>query len=518
MGNITDFDYQKICCVNINKKENKILFIHSNSVNNPQNFSIIPNNQFFITSSRMNINQRNTNKINLNSQVIGTKKLLSKFAKQSNSSLNNYNENNIENNIYQFNTINDNHEKDTYLGGEYVLSEDLINENIMKIQQHFKTNLLESLKLNEKNEKKFIHKTEYSIVKTKSMTNIFIKNITKENIKDNELIVNSEIPEVGKTKTFIYNRKMKNSFTSLKNSGIFSFEPESIANTPKGYFQVKKKKFTYYGNTNVEGKKNGFGIINWEDGSKLKGYFINSKINGYAIFTDSKYQESIFCGEYYDNIVKGYGYYIKDSLKTEGDCWFKNDINGLGIQFNFINGNLYKGTFLYSKKCGLGLFTWKDGTFYLGEFYEDKINGYGIIRYNNDSVYYGEFKDNKLCGFGEFLWNDYKYYCGEYKDGLKDGFGIFVWNFKKLDAYVGFWELGRINGVGIKIDDISLKMYVWKDGRKLNSIQSWKLSEILKPWQMKYKKFLEKDFKFLSKFIVKLQKGDIFEKDLDKFF
>ena len=35
---------------------------------------------------------------------------------------------------------------------------------------------------------------------------------------------------------------------------------------------------------------------------------------------------------------------------------------------------------------------------------------------------------------------------------------------------------------------------------------------------MKYKKFLEKDFKFLSKFIVKLQKGDIFEKDLDKFF
>ena len=61
-------------------------------------------------------------------------------------------------------------------------------------------------------------------------------------------------------------------------------------------------------------------------------------------------------------------------------------------------------------------------------------------------------------------------------------------------------------------------MYIWKDGRKLNSIQSWKLSEILKPWQMKYKKFLEKDFKFLSKFIVKLQKGDIFEKDLDKFF
>ena len=28
--------------------------------------------------------------------------------------------------------------------------------------------------------------------------------------------------------------------------------------------------------------------------------------------------------------------------------------------------------------------------------------------------------------------------------GVKDGFGIFVWNFFNLNAYVGFWENGKL--------------------------------------------------------------------------
>ena len=66
------------------------------------------------------------------------------------------------------------------------------------------------------------------------------------------------------------------------------------------------------------------------------------------------------------------------------------------------------------------------------------------------------------------------------------------------------------------MDDSNCKIGIWKEGRRINSIKNWELDNYLKPYQIKYKKFLENDHKFLSKFVLKLQKGDIFkERDKD---
>ena len=50
-----------------------------------------------------------------------------------------------------------------------------------------------------------------------------------------------------------------------------------------------------------------------------------------------------------------------------------------------------------------------------------------------------------MDGYGEFYWgNEGKKYFGFYKDDLKQGFGVYVWNFDPIEAYMGFWEKGKM--------------------------------------------------------------------------
>ena len=326
----------------------------------------------------------------------------------------------------------------------------------------------------------------------------------------NSIQVSDETPtNILHSYTNLKNKNYKNKRPSI--SSIFSeLENVIISQHPKGYFLYKSKNYTYYGNKDSNGLKQGFGIVKWTDKSELKSIFENNKINTYGIFTDYQIDFSIFCGKYKDNIPKGYGYYIKDNVRTEGDGWLKNHMNGIGMQIFCSDDHFYQGEFYKSAKSGIGLYRWSDGSVCLGEWNDDKLNGYGIIKYSNDNVFVGEFKENLMDGWGEFLWNDRKYYLGEYKDGLKHGFGIYVSDFKKIDFYAGFWEYGKVNGFGIKVDGENLKIGVWKEGRKVNWIKHWEIKDYVKPSQNKFLKFLKQDYASLKKFILKCQKHEIF--------
>ena len=89
------------------------------------------------------------------------------------------------------------------------------------------------------------------------------------------------------------------------------------------------------------------------------------------------------------------------------------------------------------------------------------------MKYSNDSIYFGEFKNGLMNGWGEFLWSDLKYYCGNYINNLKNGFGIFIWDFNNINAYLGFWENGKQNGIGILINNYKKKYVILKKEEKL---------------------------------------------------
>jgi len=395
---------------------------------------------------------------------------------------------------------------ETYYDKEIVITKELIDENINKIQRQFQHNLiLKNKKINEKEESQ---NKKMKISRTISEIN----NNEYEN-EDNDMKVSVEPNNIYSTDRNHSRVILMNSHQISSESFYSKISSIDISRETKGFFLYKKKNYSYKGNRDLNNKKNGFGIIKWDDGSILKSTFHNSKINGYGIFKDTQYENSIFYGFYKDNIPNGYGYYIKENLKLESDSWDKNNINGIGMEI-WEDDNFYQGELYHSEKNGIGLYRWPDGTLCLGEWKDDKLNGYGLMKYSNDSIYIGQFKDNLMDGFGEFLWGDAEYYCGYYCNGNKDGFGIYIWNFDKVSCYIGFWENGKQHGVGIKIIDNVMKVGLYKDGRKVNKLNgTWEFKDYLKPEQMKFYKFLRQNNKILVKYIQNLKKNEIFQEN-----
>ena len=90
-------------------------------------------------------------------------------------------------------------------------------------------------------------------------------------------------------------------------STIFSnIENTVIIHHPKGYFHYKHLNYKYFGKSNENKNKNGFGIITYDDKSKVKGIFKNDKLNGFGKFIDL---HSIYTGYYKDSIPNGFGIY-----------------------------------------------------------------------------------------------------------------------------------------------------------------------------------------------------------------
>ena len=398
---------------------------------------------------------------------------------------------------------------ETYYDKEMVITKELIDENICKIQRQFQHNLL--LKNKKINENEDLQKKNNKISRTISQINNDESDCDNE--ENNDMKVSVEPFNIYLTDRYNSRAILINTHQISSESFYSKIDSIDISRETKGYFLYKKKNYSYKGNRDINRKKSGFGIIKWDDGSIIKSTFQNSKINGYGIFRDTQNENSIFYGYYIDNIPNGYGYYIKDNLKLESDSWDKNNINGIGMEI-WEDDNFYQGEFLKSEKNGIGLYRWPDSTLCIGEWKDNKLNGYGLMKYSNDSIYVGEFKDNLMDGFGEFLWGDAEYYCGYYKEGNKDGFGIYIWNFDKVSCYIGFWENGKQHGVGIKIIDNVMKAGLYKDGRKVNKLNgTWEFKDYLKPEQMKFFKFLRQNNKNLIKYIQNLKKNEIFDEN-----
>lgn len=269
----------------------------------------------------------------------------------------------------------------------------------------------------------------------------------------------------------------------------------------KGNFLMKKMKFKYQGNKDPEGKKLGFGIILYEDKSKLIGNFFDSKLNGIVYFYNCGLNNSTYIGEYMNNIPVGYGIYSRQGLKLEGNNWNKNYINNIGIAI-WDEGEIYEGEFQNNLKEGIGTYRWEDGAIYMGHFQNNQINGYGVMNFANGNSYMGEFNKGYLSGWGKFTWEDGKIYIGNYKNNKKNGFGIFIWNYEPLIALIGFWENGKQNGTFVKLSNGHSKYYFYQNAKKIIEIGGQgDICSYLRPSQMKYKNFFKKSYHQFEYFV-----------------
>ena len=232
----------------------------------------------------------------------------------------------------------------------------------------------------------------------------------------------------------------------------------------KGNFIQKNEKVIRYqgGFLKKTRKKNGFGIITWSDNSKLKGIFESNDINGICRFYNHKYK-STFIGEYVNSHPKGFGVYNVKSFSLQG-YWESENLNGIAIEV-WEDGTYFQGEYKDNKKNGIGLYRWPDGTIYQGEFKDGQMNGLGIILYSNDCIFSGEIENGYMNGYGTYSWGNGCMYMGNYIQDIKNGFGIYIWDQKNFLCYIGFWEMGKQQGIGAKINGNKIKYCIWNKGK-----------------------------------------------------
>jgi hypothetical protein len=176
-----------------------------------------------------------------------------------------------------------------------------------------------------------------------------------------------------------------------------------------------------------------------------------------------------FIGEYEDDIPNGFGIYKNEGKITYG-YFHENYLEEIGFE-EADDNTKYFGEYKQSEKSGIGKFIFNDGTIYEGEWENNSINGYGIISYPDNKVYMGHLDEGIMEGYGEFFWKTtpdcLKRYIGEYHNDKREGFGVFIWTVTPMiEAYVGFWKEGKMDGLGIKIENENYMYGIWKDKKR----------------------------------------------------
>ena len=123
-----------------------------------------------------------------------------------------------------------------------------------------------------------------------------------------------------------------------------------------------------YTGERIDGKKEGSGKYEWNDGTIYEGQFLNDEINGQGKLTIP--QQGTYEGTFVNGKRSGQGTYT------------------------FANGDIYQGNWENDKMSGQGTYTFVNGDTYVGEFSENKFNGQGT--YTKDgNKYTGTWSDNE---------------------------------------------------------------------------------------------------------------------------
>lgn len=168
----------------------------------------------------------------------------------------------------------------------------------------------------------------------------------------------------------------------------------------------------------VHGKRHGYGVLIWRNGSRYEGHFIDDKLGG----------QGVLCWSV--------------GLEYRGE-WINNYAHGRG-ELRFPNGKRYYGEWAHGKRHGWGQLSFppndeKQRVEYIGGWADDLQSGEGVMKWSNNASYSGQWLAGKRHGYGVHTF-PYAYfshlpphadhgrrtgerYEGEWKEGIRHGQG-----------------------------------------------------------------------------------------------
>lgn len=207
-----------------------------------------------------------------------------------------------------------------------------------------------------------------------------------------------------------------------------------------------EKKFNdgVYNGEFLDGNRQGYGIMSYNDGASYNGNWYYDDFEGQGTYIWSSGDK--YVGEFQKGWRHGHGVYVW----TNGDKYVgqleKNKRHGKG-KMDYASGGWYEGDWVDDVWHGQGTIIYDNGDQYQGAVSNGKRNGYGIIFYKETgNKYDGNWEEGMYEGFGIYSWKTGDRYAGYFSKGLKNGYGTYTW--ENGDCYEGYWSNNKRNGEG----------------------------------------------------------------------
>ncbi len=255
----------------------------------------------------------------------------------------------------------------------------------------------------------------------------------------------------------------KDSLISIKTQSFSNSTNYNDAELYEHFTGKGKKDYkdgTYNGEF-VNGKRQGFGVMTYIDGSTYEGNWNYDNFDGKGTFkwkSGGKY-----VGDFKNGWRHGAGVYTWPNGDEYVGQFEKGKRSGKG-KITYKSGGAYDGEWRESKWNGHGAVVYDNGDEYTGNFLEGKKHGDGIMYYSTGDKYDGKWANNLFEGIGTYSWKNGDKYVGSFREGLMSGYGTYTWS--SGDRYEGYWANNKRNGSGTYYYvEGGTKMGIWKDGK-----------------------------------------------------
>ena len=196
---------------------------------------------------------------------------------------------------------------------------------------------------------------------------------------------------------------------------------------------VQYEEGLYYGEVDAQGRRQGFGVLNFTNGSRYEGKWQADEMTGRGVMETAT-------GDVYDG------------------HWANRTFVGLG-SLQTANSH-YIGIWTAGLKSGPGVQIWAPGTVYAGEWLSGEQHGLGTFRpstpparialsHTSPTTYSGQWTNGTRTGLGVTESASGTLSVGWHRQGVLDGPGTVIDPVRGVQS--GLFSSGNLNGTGVEI-------------------------------------------------------------------